>query len=152
MDGWGAGGQVPVWRALPGRALAAVADARCASVDRSGAMPVRPDPAAVAGLVGGLEVLAAALGSGGTCGATVPTTATDPHRALAAVADLTAALADAARHVAWTAGSCGQEHAAEVADAIMTTAWALRVLAELGLRVVPAPDAGEPAPPRDPAP
>ncbi|WP_157647740.1 hypothetical protein [Actinomycetospora chiangmaiensis] len=146
MDGWSAGGQLPAWRGLPALALAAVADARCASRDRSATDPARPDPVAVAQLVRGLEVLAVA------CGGDASIPSTDPHRVLATVADLTAELADAARHVAWTAGFCGQEQAAEVADAIMTTAWALRVLAELGLHVVPAPDGGEPAPPRDPAP
>jgi hypothetical protein len=148
MDGRTAGPRVPAWRVLPARALEALAGARCAEVDRTVA-PVPPalDPAAVAQLVRGLEVLIEAVGA--PEGGPLPV---DPHCALAVVADVTATLADAARHVAWTAGFAGQEQAAEVADAIMTTAWALRVLAELGLRVVPAPDGGEPAPPRDPAP
>lgn len=150
MDGW-AGPDVPALRALPARALEAVARARCASTDPATARRVCPDPAAVSDLLRGLEVLTAALGHEVAAGPVGPGPA-DPRRALVAVADLLAALADAARHVAWTAGFSGQEQAAEVADAIMTTAWALRVLAELGLRVVPAPDAGEPAPPRDPAP
>ncbi len=148
MDGRTAGPRVPAWRVLPARALEAVAGARCASLDRTATPdPVAPDPAAVAQLVRGLEVLVTAVGTPGAGPLPV-----DPHCALAVVADLTATLTDAARHVAWTAGVAGQDQAAAVADAVMTTAWALRVLAELGLRVVPAPDGGEPAPPRDPAP
>lgn len=151
MDGRAAGPDLPAWRALPARALEALADARCASIAPTTVPVAAPDPVAAARLARGLADLTAALGDVRPCddGGTVPL---DPHGALTATAELTALLAEAARHVAWTAGFSGQEQAAEVADAIMTTAWALRVLAELGLRVVPAPDAGEPAPGRDPAP
>ncbi|WP_433800167.1 hypothetical protein [Actinomycetospora sp. CA-084318] len=151
MDGRAAGPDLPVWRVLPALALAALADARCASLAPATSPAAAPDPVAAARLARGVADLTAALGDVRPCDGG-PTAAPDPHRALAATAEVTALLAEAARHVAWTAGFAGQEQAAEVADAIMTTAWALRVLAELGLRVVPAPDAGEPAPGRDPAP
>ncbi|MCD2190155.1 hypothetical protein [Actinomycetospora soli] len=148
MDGPAAGPDLPAWRVLPALALAALADARCASLAPTTTPPAPPDAVAAARLARGVADLTAALGDARRCGG-VPL---DPHRALTTTAEVTALLAEAARHVAWTAGFSGQEQAAEVADAIMTTAWALRVLAELGLRVVPAPDAGERAPGRDPAP
>ncbi|MDL5155741.1 hypothetical protein [Actinomycetospora termitidis] len=144
MDGGAPGPVVPTWRSLPGRALEALADARCCERGPDGPSL---DGALVATLARGVETLAAALGC-----VTPPATGGDRDRvraSLAAAAELTAALAEAARQLAWTAGFSGQEQAAEVADAVMTTAWALRVLAELGLRAVPAPDAGEPSPPRD---
>ncbi|MEJ2868960.1 hypothetical protein WCD74_14400 [Actinomycetospora sp. OC33-EN08] len=150
MDGGASGPVVPTWRSLPVRALEALAEARGA--DQGCAAPGGPrlDAPLVVVLVRGVEALAGALGR-----AVPPWCGSDRDRAraaLAVAAELTEGLAEAARQVAWTAGSSGQEQAAEVADAVMTAAWTLRILAEFGLRVVPAPDGGEPRPPHDPAP
>ena len=51
-------------------------------------------------------------------------------------------MGEAARRVSGAAGVAGQEPAAEAADVVMCVALTLRILAELGLRVVPPADAG----------
>ncbi len=56
--------------------------------------------------------------------------------------ELTGGVGEAARRVSGAAGVAGQEPAAEAADVVMCVALTLRILGELGQRVVPPADAG----------
>lgn len=74
----------------------------------------------------------------------VPLAADDAARsrlALRQVVEVTGRLAEAARHVATAAatGPAGWARTVEIADALSTTAQALRMLAELELAAIPGP-------------
>ena len=136
MDGRTAGSVTPPWRALSARALEALAGARCTAVTRAG-RDAAEGADAVDALERGVAVLALALGE--PMG--VPdTTGARTEVALLRAARLTSALGEAARSLAWAATSTGQEPAAEVADAVMSVALTLRILAELAMRAAPPID------------
>ncbi|MFC5066249.1 hypothetical protein [Actinomycetospora atypica] len=134
--GRAAGPVTPPWRALSARALEALAGARCTAVPRP-ARDAAEGADAVDALERGVAVLALALGEP----VEVPdVTGARTEVALIHAARLTSGLGEAARALAWAATATGQEPAAEVADAVMSVALTLRILAELAMRAVPPTD------------
>lgn len=136
MNGRAAGPVTPPWRALSARALEVLAGARCSAVSRT-ARDEAEGAAAVDALERGVAALALALGDP-VAVPDVPGARTEV--ALVHAARLTDGLGEAARALAWAATSTGQEPAAEVADAVMSVAVTLRILAELALRAAPPTD------------
>jgi hypothetical protein len=129
------------WDALPGRALEVLAHACSARVGRGGRVARAaepPAPESVALLAAGVTTLSEAVRHPAVPAAD----AGDVTVQLRTAAELLAALGEAGRRVACSAGAVGQEPAAEAADAITCVALILRILAELGLRSVPPADAG----------
>ena len=129
------------WETLPSRALEVLARACSArpALGRRGTRVVEPPPSeAVDCLVTGVVTLAAAVG------APAPDPADPAHVSvwLRRAVELTGGVGEAARCVSGAATVAGQEPAAEAADVVMCVALTLRILAELGLRVVPPADAG----------
>ncbi len=131
------------WDALPGQALEVLARACSARPHRgarSGRATDAPTAENVERLAAGVAALAAALGRPAVVGGDVRPT--DAAPTLRRAVELLAELGEAARRVASSAGTVGQEPAAELADSVMCVALTLRILAELVLRTVPPADAG----------
>jgi hypothetical protein len=129
------------WDTLPGRALEVLARACSArpALGRRGTRVVeQPSADAVEWLVTGVETLAAAVGAPGPD----PAEPADVSAYLRRAVELTGGVGEAARRVSGAAGVAGQEPAAEAADVVMCVALTLRILGELGQRVVPPADAG----------
>jgi hypothetical protein len=129
------------WESLPARALEVLARACSPRPRRAGRVartPEPPCPEAVAALVTGVAALAAAVGAP----AVEPSDSGDVSAVLRRAAELAGGVGEAAWRVSCAAGAAGQEPAAEAADVVTSVALTLRILAELGQRVVPPADAG----------
>ncbi|HEY2225837.1 hypothetical protein [Actinomycetospora sp.] len=130
------------WETLPARALEVLAgacSARPLRVGRSARDQEPPRLEAVESLVTGVATLAAAVGATGQDPAEAP----DVSACLRRAAELTGGVGEAALRLSCSAGAAGQEQAAEAADVVTCVALTLRILAELGQRVVPPADAGD---------
>ncbi|MCD2192316.1 hypothetical protein LQ327_02755 [Actinomycetospora endophytica] len=131
------------WETLPARALEVLArecSARRAPGARSPRAGEPPRAEAIDALVAGVATLAAAVGA-------EQPDSPDVAGCLRRAVELTAGVGEAAWRVSCSAGAAGQERAAETADVVMGAALTLRILAELGQRVVPPADA-DPRPSR----
>ncbi len=130
------------WETLPARALEVLARA-CSVRPSGGGRPLRgqaPPLEAVEGLATGVATLAAAV-----CAA--PDETADVTACLRRAVELTGDVGEAAWRFSCSASAAGQEQAAEAADVVTCVALTLRILAEVGLRVVPPADAHD-RPPR----
>jgi hypothetical protein len=130
------------WETLPARALEVLARACSVRPPRAGRSARAQEPPraeAVDSLVAGVAALAAAVGATGPD----PAEAADVTACLRRAAELTGGIGEAACRVSGLAGAAGQEQAAEAADVVTCVALTLRILAELGQRVVPPADAGD---------
>lgn len=99
----------------------------------------RTDRARPTDVAAGLVVLATAVGAPLPLGLDTAPEADRTRWALRTSIEITGTLAEAGRRVAASAGQAGWSCAAEVADAVSTTAQVLRMLAELELTATPGP-------------